>query len=444
MSARPLASTAPSPNPFSPDFGQVPDALVGRDDLLADLYEGLDAGPGDSRYTSILLGVRGSGKTVVLTEAERHAASCGWIVLSVDAGTNGLLDRISQAIRQTPRKYESLDLGGLGGRRTTTGDKSLKVGPYQEKRSEQEVSDPDADMGLREELALLAEKAQQAGTSVLLTVDELHCADRDEARRLSNYIQHITKRSQRPLAFIGAGLLEMRYTLMEDKRITFFRRCNRHEMPPLDFADAYKGLRFPILDAGGSVTEPALEQAAAAVGDLPYTLQVVGHTAWALADAPGREIDGHAVSRAVAIAERTVDENISEPAFHELAETEQEYLAALAALGGSGTMAEIAGRAGTTPKAAAKTHRRLDLSGYTRRDDGGTVTLTGLVPARVIARNAPGGGPDPSDGQPRTARPATAGPTPPTPKRAACRKWMPRARAYCTQPRDHSGRCRSK
>lgn len=77
VSARPLASTSANPNPFSPDFGQVPDALVGRDNLLADLYEGLDAGPGDSRYTSIVLGVRGSGKTVVLTEAERHAAACG-------------------------------------------------------------------------------------------------------------------------------------------------------------------------------------------------------------------------------------------------------------------------------------------------------------------------------------------------------------------------------
>lgn len=436
MGSRRLVSEPKVRNPFSPDFGQVPAALVGRDSLLADLYEGLDAGPGDRRFTSILLGVRGSGKTVVLTEVERHAVACGWVVLSVDAGTKGLLDRISQAVRQTPRKYGGLDLAGLGGRRTRTGDKSLKIGPYQQGRSEQEAFDPDTDMGLREELALLAERARQAGTSVLLTVDELHSADRDEARRLSNDIQHITKRSHLPLAFIGAGLLEMDYTLMEDKKITFFRRCNRHGMPPLGYADAYKGLRFPILDAGGEITDSALAQAAAAVGELPYTLQVIGHTAWTVADAPNREIDGHAVSRAVEIAQSTVDENISEPAYHELSDAEQAWLAALVALGGSAAVADIAGHAGTSPKAAAKTHRRLNLSGYTRRDDSGTATLTGLVPARVIARNALDGG--------DTSLPAGTAPPQKPPQPTACRKWMPRAKAHCVSPRGHSGRCRSK
>lgn len=303
-------------------------------------------------------------------------------------------------------------------------------------------------MGLREQLGLLARRAEQAGVAALLTVDELHAADREEARRLSNDIQHITKRSDLPLAFVGAGLLEMKYTVMEDNKITFFRRCNRYEMPALSLADAIKGIRYPILDAGGGITEGALTLAASAVGDLPYKLQVIGHAAWTVADAPSREIDEYAVSRAIEIAEQAVDENISEPAFHDLSDTEQDYLAAMVALGGEGEASAIAEMAGMNLRTARKVGRRLNLAGYAGKDDSGTFALTDLVPARVIAQEI---GIDEErfaglnpQGAPLRTQAAASLPRPGRSRSAACRKWMPRARGYCILPPDHSGGCRSR
>ncbi|WP_420610952.1 hypothetical protein [Candidatus Poriferisodalis sp.] len=51
----------PPPNLFTPDFGQAPHMLVGRDALVDDLRKGLSAGPADSRFTTLLLGARGWG-----------------------------------------------------------------------------------------------------------------------------------------------------------------------------------------------------------------------------------------------------------------------------------------------------------------------------------------------------------------------------------------------
>ncbi|WP_419837383.1 hypothetical protein [Candidatus Poriferisodalis sp.] len=56
----------PPPNLFTPDFGQEPHVVVGRDALNGALRAGLGGGPRDNRFTSLLLGPRGSGKTVML------------------------------------------------------------------------------------------------------------------------------------------------------------------------------------------------------------------------------------------------------------------------------------------------------------------------------------------------------------------------------------------
>ena len=107
-------SGTPSNNPFSPTFGHPPSHLVGRDKLLEHLGSGLQTGPQDPRWKSILLGVRGSGKTVIVNEIANQAAASGWIVLSLDASTPGLLTRIAKAVYTAPRDYDSLSFPDLG------------------------------------------------------------------------------------------------------------------------------------------------------------------------------------------------------------------------------------------------------------------------------------------------------------------------------------------
>ena len=437
-------------NPFSPGFGQPPTSIVGRDDLLADLGAGLVTGPLDNRFTSILTGVRGSGKTVVLSEIERRAAGDGWAVMSLDAGTAGLLDRIRTAVIRASRAYEWLDLAELGVRRSATKSRSVKIGPYRSEGAETEHFEHGAETELRDLLTHMAAKATDNGTSVLLTVDEIHNIDKDEARRLSNDLQHITKRASLPLAFIGAGLPELMYTILQDKKITFFRRCRRFQMSRLSSADAIRGIRLPVRGAGGAIDDEALELIAASASGWPYQLQAIGHAAWAIAGAPAHRIDVSVARHAVREADNTVENDISIPAFYDLSATEQRYLTTLAQLGGRASTAAITGHTGLSRSTAMDIDRKLRLSEYIVKHDDRTRSMTDLVPSDVVLREAEvdryvDAAPPADDGTTRNALSDEHQTGAPSPRPSAvCRKWMPRSQTRCILPAGHRGGCRSK
>ena len=206
----------PSTNPFTPDFGQAPQALVGRDAVISDLLSGLATGPTDARFTTILLGPRGSGKTVVQAEIEHRVEAAGWLVLSVDSNTPGLPDRVNQAIARARDTYEGADEADLDkGKRTRWA--GLTLGPVGWHREVFDAVRPDWDM--RHQLAALSEHAARSDTAVLLTVDELQGGDAVELRRLAGDLQKIVKKESLPLAFLGAGLSQLKHTLLTNKDV---------------------------------------------------------------------------------------------------------------------------------------------------------------------------------------------------------------------------------
>ncbi|HAS10214.1 MAG TPA: ATP-binding protein, partial [Acidimicrobiaceae bacterium] len=79
-------------NPFKPTFGRTPPLLVGRDDVIVEFATAIEAASG-SALATLLVGARGSGKTVLLNALEDAARSQGWIVFS-ETATPGLVDRL--------------------------------------------------------------------------------------------------------------------------------------------------------------------------------------------------------------------------------------------------------------------------------------------------------------------------------------------------------------
>lgn len=115
---------------FTLDFGQEPHLLVGREGLVSSLRVGLGTGPRDPRFTSLLLGPRGSGKTVVLNHLGSLARESGWIVLPLDAGTAGVQERIIEYIlwareistrSPTCAAFSSKNLASTSGRTASIG-----------------------------------------------------------------------------------------------------------------------------------------------------------------------------------------------------------------------------------------------------------------------------------------------------------------------------------
>ena len=429
------ADAARPPNLFTPSFGQAPHFFVGRDAMLADLRSALNAGPDDDRFTSLLLGPRGSGKTVTLSMVEDMAAEAGWMVFSVDASTAGIHDRIREQIAWAQEQYEGIPPTDDRERRTTTVS-GLRLWPVSFQR---EVAEHvRAGWGLRRQLTTLATHAAAQGSAVLLSVDELHGGDRDELRRLAADLQHITKRAGLPLAFVGAGLSDMKHTLLEDKRMTFFHRCGRFDMPPLTASDAFRCLKKTISDAEGSFDKSALRTLAEATRSLPYRLQLLGYHAWLISGAPFLPIDDHAAHEAVTETSRVMADRVYRPTWHDLGDSERSYLRAVAALGGTAEPRAIAEMLDHTPSALADIeHRLVNIGCISVRPDGqvefGELMDIGVV-NEIADRESRYGGDEGANGARSGGRPA--GPR--------CNFLMPRAKSRCILRLGHPGRHRSQ
>ena len=82
-------------NPFTPNFGQVPVVLAGRDQLIDEVSQAFDNAPGDPSLTSILIGARGTGKTALLSLLAGEAQSRGWLDVNAPC-IEGMLENIVQ------------------------------------------------------------------------------------------------------------------------------------------------------------------------------------------------------------------------------------------------------------------------------------------------------------------------------------------------------------
>ena len=425
-------------NPFRPAFGNEPTFMVGRDLLMSDITQGLDNGVDDIRYTSIFSGVRGSGKTVLLSTVREQAAKAGWIVLSLDASTEDLLERARHAIFELPHQYDWLNPDALLANRSTTQKWGVKLwGFFFGKKTRTELSDSDHNTQLQHMLRRLLRLASAHGTSVLLTMDEIHKIEQDEARRFFYDIQQLTKSEKWPLAFLGAGLSDMDFTVFEDRALSFFRRCHRYKIPHLSVSESLEGFRSTIQQSGGVIDDAALAIMADNVRGLPYTFQAIGHAAWEHAGAPHNTIDVEAAHHAIEVASDMTEEYIGIPSFYDLDDTERDYLIALARLGDQVSLSDIQQKIAIPPRKRQAADRRLRVSGYITKTKNGTRSLTGLVPRSLILEE--------NDTFPSSYLSAEehAAQYMPAPV-GVCNRWMPRAKTTCVLISGHQGSCRTK
>lgn len=141
---------------------------------------------------------------------------------------------------------------------------------------------------------------------------------------------------------------------------------------------------------------------------------------------------------ALRLSESDMTEKVYEPAWHDMTETGQRFMAALADLGGSGQARDIAEQLGLGRKSFGDTRRRLIHGGYIAMDDRGRIRSTGLMPIDQVAEfvrqdDLAGLGWDTSS--------AAGGRSAERPR---CGKEMTRVDGRCILPEDHSGGCRSR
>ena len=340
-------------NPFTPAFGTSPPVLAGRDDILDDWEIALEAGSKHPDFTLLFLGMRGAGKTAMLSAVEEIARQRSWQVIAEDATFHGLLSRISNSAGQI--------LAELDPNRFThriTGLRMAGMGVEFERETSPEPI-PD----LRTVLTRLGRRLSRQGAGLLITIDELQGAELDDIRRFGSVIQHVTRREGHPVAFVGAGIPQIEDSILSGNEATFLQRCARRDIGPLDDQAAATAIVVPIQQQNASISPQALAAAVQAVSGYAFMTQLVGFHMWKAASDPSRGITLQDATAGIGEAQRQMARLVLAPIWKKLSQVDRRFLIAMAQDTESSHLDEIAARLGVSKGYAGVYRSRLIKAG---------------------------------------------------------------------------------
>jgi len=329
-------------NPFTPSFGQVPPYLAGRELIVDELCEAFDNGVGDPNLSTILIGARGTGKTVLLTKAGEEAAQRGWIVANVTA-MPGMLDDIVQRTTEAAAEFIDADAVRL---------KGVSIG--QVLGVEWEHVDEPANW--RTKMNGLFGALAKHDVGLLITVDEVR-ADIDEMVQLAANYQ-LFVREGRKVALLMAGLPYNVSQLLNDKSVSFLRRARQHRLGRIPDFEIEDAIIRTVEEGGRTIGAEALQQAVAASEGFPFMMQLVGYRAWA-AHPSGEEIDSADVARGILLAHEEMRTGVFESTIRDLSAGDMRFLRAMLPDPDDSAMGDITARMGVTSGYASQYRLRL-------------------------------------------------------------------------------------
>lgn len=322
-------------NPFRASFGAVPLFLAGRDAALDDFEAALDHGPGAEGRASLIMGARGTGKTVLLTEMESIARDHDWQVITLHTSSPSLLE---EARTQAVELLRDLDPDASHYRPTggSVGSLASIDGSYVDAYGDPA---PSAASVLRRLTRLLGPE-----TGLLLTLDEVQSVRLEALGEFAQIYQDLVRNEQN-VAFVAAGLGAGVHALLDSPTTTFLRRARRVEIGMVDIGSAAAAIRATVASTPMSIDPDAAVAAAEVSQGYPYLIQYVGAQAWAGAE---DRILLEDARRTLPSAIEQMAVNVHGPALRDLAPRKLAYLEAMLTDDGPSQVADIAARLGAT------------------------------------------------------------------------------------------------
>lgn len=358
-------------NPYRPSFGASPPVLAGRSSVLDALAEAFDAGPGHPDFTSLLVGARGTGKTATLNAVQEQALDHGWLVIADDAHGD-LCTRVAETAVAPLRDSES-----SRPRPRLAGIRALGVGVELE-RMDPAGSARD-ELRLRTVLTALGARLASADRGLLITLDELQGGEPSELREFASTLQHVTRREELPVAFVGAGLPSIDDTVLQDSAITFLQRCSRHEIAALPKPATAKAFAEPIAARGATIDDEALRQAVEASGGYPFMVQLIGFHSWRAASGNPPRLSTADIAAGVAEAERRLPDLVLAPLWRSMSEMDRMFALAMAQDEGESSIGDIARRLGRSSSYVSTYRSRLIRNGFIHSPRRGCVDFAHRV-----------------------------------------------------------------
>jgi len=279
----------PRDNPYTPNAGARPPALVGREDEL----EAFDVlltrlARGGTDQSVIVTGLRAVGKTVLLGEFRQRAEAQGWVAVEdevIRRADFGL--RMAQLARRALLQLAPKARWKDRARRaagvlksftvTVSSNGSLTAG------LDIDAAEGFADSGelvqdLADLVVALGEVAKESGRGVVFLFDEIQHLSQNDFEALIAAL-HKTVQRALPVTFVGAGLPQMPRLAGEAKSYAerLFRFPSIGRLPR---DEALRALVEPAAELGVDFTAEAADDIVAFTEGYPYFIQEYGRIVW--------------------------------------------------------------------------------------------------------------------------------------------------------------------
>lgn len=284
-------------NPFSLTFGKEPSSIIARDFQVSEIQESFTAEP-PSVQAYMITGVRGSGKTVLLTSVSRvFAANRDWIVVPLSPDRD-LLHALAAELSNRPELLQifkdakiNLSILGFG--------------------VEIDNQPPITDIIVA--LDRMLDRLTKKGKKILVTVDEVV-----SSRFIREFVSQfqIFVRKNYNVFLLMTGLYDNLYELQNEETLTFLYRAPKITMSPLN----KKNVAAVYMATLGISEATALEMAEVTKG-YPYAYQVLGYLCCK---------NGTSYTEELNELDRYLEEYVYEKIWSELSVTDQKVLLAMA------------------------------------------------------------------------------------------------------------------
>jgi hypothetical protein len=381
-------------NPYAPGAGRAPAALVGRDGEIGTWHvavERLQAGR--SAQSIVLYGLRGVGKTVLLSVFQRETTRRGWIVAQVEAGAgkslrdalaDGLHAPLSDLARPSAgqRLLQALKTA-LSFRASVdpTGSWSFGLDLSESRGGGADTGSLETDLAKLVRDLSAAASEEQVGLAIL--IDEAQDLSSEELTAVCA-TAHQASQNNWPCLFALAGLPSLPRVLAEAKSYAE-RLFTYHRIEQLTSALAREALIEPAAGEGAVWDDDAATLILAEAAGYPYFIQQFGQETWdealtspiTVADARVGAIRGRAA----------LDDGFFRARWDRATRAEQQYLRAVAVDGDNGaSSSEVARRLGRRPTSLGPARASLIAKGLVYAPEHGIVAFTVPGMAHFIRR----------------------------------------------------------
>jgi len=323
-------------NPFNPAFGALPEQFLGRDDIVDSFIDAITNKNSPWRST-LLIGVRGSGKTAILSQIQAKVMSKNTFVVSVSPETD-FLDNI---------------LGQL------------------HKQIEMDDKNPSFTKTFRYQITDMLDIVRKSGKDVVFLIDESQKHSEDLRTFIGTY-QHLIRENY-PICLIIAGLPEVVSEILNDDVLTFFRRAHQVFLKNIGIPLVQQGFQNVFINAIDNPPEVLLAEAARSTYGYPYLIQLIGYYLW---ENIQNSYPGDLLTQVLVEAKDRLFQNVHQLVYDKLSPKDKEFLFAMAQDAGQSLNKDIIARLEKNKSYVSMYRARLISYGVVTSKGYGTLGYT--------------------------------------------------------------------